>query len=78
MTKDELKNLLKKGESPNLDWKKDFPQSILSRKSSGDWNKGRGKLLKSLISLANTPESGPAYLIYGVEDTRKKKKVILF
>jgi len=76
MTKDELKNLLKKGESPSLDWKKDFPQGILPGKRSGDWNRGRGKLLKSLISLANTSEPGPAYLIYGVEDSGKKKKVI--
>lgn len=76
MTKDELKSLLKKGESPRLDWKRDFPQGILRGKRSGDWNKGRGKLLKSLISLANTPEPGPTYLIYGVEDSGRRRKVI--
>ncbi len=76
MTKDKLKSLLKEGESPRLDWKRDFPRGILRGGRSGDWNKGRGKLLKSLISIANTSEIGPAYLVYGVEDSGKKRKVI--
>lgn len=75
MTKKELKSLLEKGESLNLDWKKNFPPGILRGRNSPDWDKGRGKLLKALISLANSSGSSPAFLIYGVKDMGSKREV---
>lgn len=68
MTKDELQTLCASGETSWLDWKKDFPQSLL--KGSGDphYQEGRGTLLKDLVSIANGADEQYGYLVYGVRD----------
>lgn len=75
MTEDEISNLLVEGESTYLDWKRDFPPELLKGKSDLSWDKGRGKLLKSLVSLANSHGGPHGFLVYGVEDLTSHREV---
>lgn len=75
MRKQELENLLAEGESTYLDWKADFPHGLIRGKKHQDWDRGRGEVLKSLISLANSHGLAHAYLIYGVKDFGTERKV---
>jgi predicted HTH transcriptional regulator len=76
MTLNELKTLLAEGESTYLDWKRDFPRELLGERKSPEWDRGRGKLLKDLIALANSHGSNYGYLIYGVEDLGIERRVL--
>jgi len=75
MNLDQFKPLLNEGESQDLDWKKDWPQGLFRGKRNSKWDKGRGELLKDLISLANSTGSSQAHLVYGVKDLGAKRKV---
>lgn len=75
MNRDELGGLLAEGESPHLDWKRDFPAGLIGGSSHADWLRDRGKMLKSLIALANSHGSEYGFLIYGVEDTGSTRTV---
>jgi hypothetical protein len=70
MTKEELEKLCASGEASWLDWKADFPPSLLKGKSDSDSEKGRGTLLKDLVSIANGTGEQYGYLVYGVKDER--------
>ena len=76
MTREVVQKLLAEGESNYLDWKCDFPRELIADKEKGLWDKGRAKLLKSLVSLANSSGSEQAYLVYGVKDLRAKREVM--
>lgn len=65
---DDFKSLLRRSEGDALDWKCDFPPGLLAGKASPRWEKDRGKLLKSLVALANGEGDPQAFLVYGVED----------
>lgn len=71
----QFKPLLDDGESQNLDWKKDWPLGLLRGKKDPKWDRGRGELLKDLISIANSSGPGPAHLVYGVKDLRARREV---
>lgn len=76
MTREEMKLLLDKGETDWLEWKADFPpQLVYKKRSSPDWEEGKGTLLKDLVSLANCRGCSPAYLVYGVKDLRTRRQV---
>jgi hypothetical protein len=75
MKKEQFQELLAENESTYLDWKKDFPLGLLQGKKHNDWNTGRAKVLKSLISLANSHGSDNAYLVYGVENLGASRNV---
>ncbi len=74
MTREELNDLLAYGESPDLDYKKDWPPELLAGNVGSNWDRGRGRLLKALTALANGKGSGPAYLIFGVKDLDGERK----
>ncbi|MFX0136253.1 MAG: helix-turn-helix domain-containing protein [Candidatus Hodarchaeota archaeon] len=75
MNLDQIKRLLGKGESQDLERKKDWPQGILRGKKDPIWDKGRGELLKDLISLANSEGSSPVHLVLGVKDLGLRRRV---
>jgi len=75
MNLDQFKPLLDEGESQDLEWKKDWPQGLLGGKRDPIWDKGRGELLKDLISLANSVGSSPVHLICGVKDLGARRRV---
>ena len=75
MTKDEFENLLEKGESQNLEWKADWPPGLVGGRGDPNWDKGRGELLKDLISLSNSAGSSPALLVIGVKEEGTIRKV---
>ncbi len=75
MTKSELEGLLPEGESVYLDWKRDFPPELAKARSQPDWDRGRAKLLRSLVALANSPGSTHAHLVYGVEDLGPERRL---
>ena len=75
MTKAQLGRLLPEGESVHLDWKTDFPPELAKGRSQPEWDKGRGKLLRSLVALANSHGSTHAHLVYGVEDLGSERRV---
>ena len=59
-----LESLLKRQESDDLDFK------------SGQYNfannYGKSKFIKDTIAMANTPRSGPAYILVGVQEQSGK------
>ena len=75
MTREELGTLLAEGESTYLDWKREFPYELLGERKSPEWDRGRAKLLKDLIALANSHGSNYGYLIYGIEDLGAERRV---
>lgn len=75
MRREELEALLAEPESTHLDWKADFPKEILAGRSRR-WDTGRAKLLRSLVSLANSEGAQPAHLIYGAKDTSGERQVV--
>jgi len=76
MKLDTLKELLTESESIYLDWKMDFPQELIHGKKHKTWDMGRGKVLKSIVSLANCHNSDRAYLVYGVKDRGAEREVV--
>lgn len=75
MNYEELARLLETSECESLEWKSDFPKSLLRGRESPNWDKGRAELLKDLISLANSPGQALAYLVYGVKDLRIRREI---
>lgn len=75
MNLDQFKILLDTCESQDLEWKKDWPPGLLRGKEDPTWDKGRGELLKDLISLANSSGSTPAHLVIGVKDMGARRRV---
>src|SRR5215470_18379882 len=75
MTKNDLDRLLPEEESVYLDWKMDFPPELAKGRPQREWDKGRGKLLRSLGALANSHGSAHAYLVYGVEDLGTERRI---
>jgi predicted HTH transcriptional regulator len=76
MTKDEFENFLQNGESQDLEWKSDWPPGLNGGRGDPNWNKGRGELLKDLISLANSSGPSLAHLVVGVKDLGTHRKVL--
>lgn len=70
-----LEELMQQGEGESLDWKRDFPQPLLSGNSDPYWNTGRGTLLKDMAAIANTITPGNGHLVYGVKDTGTERIV---
>lgn len=75
MTKDELERLLPEPESLYLDWKMDFPPELAQSRPQPEWDKGRAKLLRSLVALANSHGPTHAHLVYGVEDLGAERRI---
>ena len=44
-------------------------------KKHPDWEREKGNLLKDLVSIANSVQDKPGYLVYGVEDHRTTREV---
>ena len=63
MTKDYMMELLKRGESTSLDWKREFPHGMLKGRSDPYWDQGRAEVLKDIIAIANAEENGSGYLV---------------
>ncbi len=76
MTKDYMMELLKRGESTSLDWKREFPHGMLKGRSDPYWDQGRAEVLKDIIAIANAEENGSGYLVYGIEDTGASRNVV--
>lgn len=75
MKEHEFKELLKESESTWLDWKKDFPPGLVKGSGDPEWEKGKGSLLKDLVSIANCDEEKIGFLVYGVKDNGTKRNV---
>jgi hypothetical protein len=71
-----LDELLGHGEQSWLDWKRQFPPGIAGGHKHADREEHRGKLLKSLVSIANSIVDECGYLVYGVEDKGNRRTVI--
>jgi hypothetical protein len=76
MTREEFEELLKYPEDVWLDWKKDFPVGLLKNSSNPEWKKGKSKLLKALVSIANRDDERTGFLVYGVEDNNTHRIVV--
>jgi len=73
----DLQALLALPESESLDWKRDFPPGLLKNSSDPKWEEGRAKVLRAIVSIANTirlDEVG--YVVYGVDDSVKPRAVL--
>jgi hypothetical protein len=70
-----LAELLGHAEQPWLDWKREFPPGLLPGTKHPDREAYRGKLLKSLVSIANSIADEHGYLVYGVDDGTNPRKV---
>lgn len=49
-----FEELLHQPESEWLDWKNDFAPGLVQRKGHPLWDRGRAKLLRSIVSIANS------------------------
>ena len=63
MDRQELEVLLQSTESPWIDWKRDFSDVLRTGTKHSDWEKEKAKLLKDLVSIANTIQDKPGYLV---------------
>ena len=59
-----IENLLNRQESDDLDYK--------SGQYNFDNNHGKSKFIKDIVAMANTPRSGPAYILVGVQEQSGK------
>ena len=71
-----LTDLLTFTESPWLDWKREFPAGIVGGSAHAQRDEHRGKLLKSIVSIANSVVDECGYLVYGVEDKAGSRAVV--
>lgn len=71
-----LPDLLTCGESPWLDWKREFPAGVIGGARHAQREEHRGRLLKSLVSIANSIVDECGYLAYGVEDVGSSRTVV--
>lgn len=69
-----VQTLLASPEDTWLDWKTDFPKEMMPP-APADRDIGKGKLLKDIVSIANSLEDKPGYLVYGVRDLKTKREV---
>ena len=76
MTREEFEELLIYPEDTCLDWKRDFPPGLLKDSKDPEWKKGKSKLLKALVSIANRDDERTGFLVYGVEDKRTHRNVV--
>lgn len=63
-----FQDLLALPESNSLDWKRDFPPGLLAGSKDLSWELGRAKLLRAIVSIANTVHDELGYVVYGVDD----------
>ena len=63
-----IENLLERQESDDLDFKSDQYNLANSH--------GKSKLIKDIVAMANTPRSGPAYILVGVQEHSGKVRGI--
>jgi len=70
-----LSELLGHEEQPWLDWKREFPPGLVPGAKHPEREAHRGKLLKSLVSIANSIADEHGYLVYGVDDGTRPRKV---
>ena len=75
MKEHEFKELLRESESTWLDWKRDFPPGLVKGSGGPEWEKGKGTLLKDLVSIANCDEERTGFLVYGVKAKGTKRIV---
>ena len=59
-----IESLLKRQESDDLDFKSD--------QYNFDDSNGKSKFIKDIVAMANTPRSGPAYILVGVQEQSGK------
>jgi hypothetical protein len=71
-----LSELLGHAEQPWLDWKREFPPGLLPGGKHPDREAHRGKLLKSVVSIANSLADEHGYLVYGVDDSANPRKIV--
>lgn len=71
-----LSDLLIQAEGPSLDWKRDFPAGLSGGREHPQREEHRGKLLKSLASIANSVVDERGYLIYGIDDKASPREVV--
>jgi predicted HTH transcriptional regulator len=78
ITKEEFEQLLEHGEDSWLDWKAEVDQRLLldPKTKPKEWDKGKGKLLKDLVSIANSADEKAGYLVIGVRDNGTTREVV--
>lgn len=74
MTREDLAAILEQPESQTLECKADFPGE-LRRPRDPESEKGKGTLIKDLVSMANGLLVGEGRVIYGVKDHRTHREV---
>ncbi len=70
-----LRELLSEPEQTWIDWKANWPPGVLDGKHS-QRDAHRGKLLKSLVSIANSIVHERGYLVYGVDNRENRRTVV--
>lgn len=69
-------DLIKEPESTKIDFKKDFPKSIINNASQNqDWEKGKAIIIKDITCIANSLIDSKGYLIYGVTDNITNRNI---
>jgi hypothetical protein len=75
MTKDDLENLLIESEGDRIDWKVKPPEGLELPAKDQTHQEARGEMIKDIEALANADSLSPRYLIWGVADNVKPRRV---
>ena len=67
--------LLMHPEQEWLDWKAEFPDGVRAGKRDLKWEEGRAKILRALVSIANSVHDQCGYVVYGVDDAIAPRSV---
>jgi hypothetical protein len=70
-----LSDLLVHSEQDWLDWKSNFSDGLLGSSHHSNWERGRAKLLRALVSIANSVHDRCGYVVYGVDDSIAPRSV---
>lgn len=68
-------DLLAHPEQEWLDWKAEFPDGVRAGRRDPKWEEGRAKILRALVSIANSVHDQCGYLVYGVDDAIAPRSV---
>jgi hypothetical protein len=75
MTKDDLQNLLVESESDHIDWKVKPPAGLELPAKEIEHQEARGELLKDIQALANARSQSIRYLVWGVADNVRPRRI---
>ena len=71
-----LEALLTCPESDLLDWKRDFPKSLIAGSKDAGWDSAQGDVVKDIVAIANSVLDTAGFVVYGVQDLQVSRNPV--